>query len=288
MGHGLCLMARCLFSITFHQSPMPDEPARITSTSNRHVKYIRALGAGARERRRDRVFVIEGVRLVTEALRAGAVLRLLLYAADQLALTPEGRELVRQLAGLANAYLASPAIVAAAADTVHPQGVVAVAEWPHVPARRGPIVILDAVQDPGNVGTLLRSAEAAGAGLLLCAPGTADVFNPKVVRAASGAHFYLPLQSSATWDDIAAALAGTPHVYASAADAAMPYFAADWRQPAALIIGNEAHGISAEAAALATRRISIPMQGRAESLNAAVAGSIILFEALRQRSRGRT
>jgi TrmH family RNA methyltransferase len=267
------------FAMTHHPT--------ITSTSNRHVKYIRGLVSLAKERRRDQVFVIEGPRLVAEALRAGADLRLAIYAADQLATSPEGRELVRHLAIEPVAYPANPEIVAAAADTVHPQGVVAVAAWPELEARRGPIVVLDAVQDPGNLGTLLRSAEAAGAGLLLCAPGTADIFNPKVVRAASGAHFHLPLRT-ATWNDIADILSTTPHIYAGAADAQMPYFAADWRQPAALIIGNEAHGIGAEAAALTTRRISIPMEGRAESLNAAVAGSIILFEALRQRSRGRT
>jgi RNA methyltransferase, TrmH family len=259
----------------------------ITSTSNRYVKYIRSLVSLAKERRREQVFVIEGPRLVADALRAGADLRLLLYAADQLATSPAGRELVRQLATHPAAYPASPESVAAAADTMHPQGVVAVAPWPELATRCGPIVVLDAVQDPGNVGTLLRSAEAAGAGLLLCAPGTADVFNPKVVRAASGAHFYLPLRTC-TWPAIAKTLSTTPHIYAGAADASMPYFAADWRQTCALIIGNEAQGIGTEAAALATHRISIPMEGRAESLNAAVAGSIILFEALRQRSRGRT
>jgi TrmH family RNA methyltransferase len=145
------------------------------------------------------------------------------------------------------------------------------------------VLVLDAVQDPGNVGTLLRSAEAAGVGQVLCGPGTGDVYSPKVVRAAMGAHFTLALQADVSWDALAEMLRATPHIYAAVGAATTPYYAADWRGPAALIIGNEAHGIGREALALATQQVCIPMQGQAESLNAAVAGSIILFEALRQR-----
>src|SRR4029434_4953045 len=91
-----------------------------------------------------------------------------------------------------------------------------------------------------------------------------------------------------SWDETAERLLFVEHVYAADATASMPYFAADWRQPSALIIGNEAHGLSEDARVLARRLIGIPMHGRAESLNAAVAGSVILFEALRQRTRGRS
>lgn len=148
--------------------------------------------------------------------------------------------------------------------------------------------MLDGIQDPGNVGTLLRSAEAAGVGLVLCGPGSADAYSPKVLRAAMGAHFNLPLRADLDWDEIGAELAASAPIYAAAAGASMPYYAADWKQPAALIIGSEARGVGPEGLALATHQISIPMAGRAESLNAGVAGSIILFEALRQRTRGRT
>lgn len=260
----------------------------ITSTANPHVKQIRELRSDRRARRRERAFVLEGVRLVGEALAAETPLRLVLYAPDQLAATPGGQALLEQLADRPGCFAASERVVAAAAETVSPQGIVAIAAWPELPQRRGLFLVLDAIQDPGNVGTLLRSAEAAGVGQLLCAPGTADVYNPKVVRAAMGAHFYLPLQPDCDWNAIAATLAVVEHVYVAEPAASMPYFAADWRQPAALIIGSEAHGVSPEARRLATRQISIPMAGRSESLNAGVAGSIILFEALRQRSRGRT
>jgi TrmH family RNA methyltransferase len=165
--------------------------------------------------------------------------------------------------------------------------VVAVA-WPELEPRPGLRLVLDGLQDPGNVGTLLRSAEAAGVGLVLATRGIADLYSPKVVRAAMGAHFSQPLRSDLSWDEIGAELGLCPVVYAADATASMPYYAADWRQPAALIVGSEAHGVSEEGGAWATHRIAIPMLGRAESLNAGVAGSVILFEALRQRTRGRT
>ncbi|MCG8347601.1 MAG: RNA methyltransferase [Chloroflexales bacterium] len=259
----------------------------ITSTANPYVKRIRSLCADRRERHRERSFLLEGVRLLNEALAASTELRLVLYAPDQLSRTVAGQQLLEQLVGQSNTFEATAHVVAAATDTVTPQGVVAVAAWPELEPARGVSLILDAVQDPGNVGTLLRSAEASGIGQVYCSRGTADVYSPKVVRAAMGAHFYLPLRVDLTWDEIDVALAGLPHVYAAVAGASMPYYAADWRQPVALIIGNETHGVSAEGLSRTTRQIAIPMAGHIDSLNAGIAGSIMLFEALRQRSHGR-
>jgi TrmH family RNA methyltransferase len=260
----------------------------ISSASNPHVKRLRSLRDLPRERRRERSLFLEGVRLVAHALAGGAELRLALFAPEQLEATPEGRALIEQLAGRPGCYEASATVVAAAADTQHPQGVAAAFGWPELEPQGGLRLVLDAVQDPGNVGTLLRSAEAAGVGLVLCARGSADVYGPKALRAAMGAHFSLPLRADLSWDEIGAELGGCPVVYAADAEASMPYYAADWKQSAALIIGSEAHGVSEEGLGWATHRIAIPMLGRAESLNAGVAGSVILFEALRQRTRGRT
>jgi RNA methyltransferase, TrmH family len=261
----------------------------IESPANPHAKHIRSLAADRKDRRRERLFVLEGVRLVADALAGGAVLDLALYAPDQLALTQAGQALLEQLQTLVVAHPASAQVVAAASDTVHPQGVVALARWPQVePGRPGVILVLDAIQDPGNVGTLLRSAEAVGVAEVLCTVGTVDVYSPKVVRAAMGAHMRLAITQDLSWEAIAERLVLVDSVYAADATASMPYFAADWRQPSALIIGNEAHGLSEDARALARRLIGIPMHGRAESLNAAVAGSVVLFEALRQRTRGRS
>jgi RNA methyltransferase, TrmH family len=261
----------------------------IESQANPHVKRIRSLAADRRDRRRERLFVLEGVRLVADALAHGGTLTLTLYAPEQLDQTEAGRELREKLDKLPHAHPATPQVVAAAADTVHPQGVVSLARWPAVePGRPGITLVLDAIQDPGNLGTLLRSAEAVGVAEVLCSGGTADVYSPKVVRAAMGAHFRLATEQDLAWEAVGERLALVDHVYAADAEATMPYYAADWRQPSALIVGNEARGLSEEARSLATKTIGIPMHGRAESLNAAVAGSVILFEALRQRTRGRT
>ena len=261
----------------------------ISSPANSHVKHIRSLAADRRERRRERLFLLEGVRLVADALAHGGQFELVLYAPEQLDDTAAGRELLARVQQLPGSYEATPQVVAAAADTVHPQGIVALARWPAIePGRPGIMLLLDAIQDPGNLGTLLRSAEAVGVAQVLCIGGTVDAYSPKVVRAAMGAHMRLALEQDLSWDETFEHLQIVDHVYAADAEASMPYYAADWRQPSALIIGNEAHGLSEEARAHATRLIGIPMKGRAESLNAAIAGSVILFEALRQRSRGRS
>ena len=120
----------------------------------------------------------------------------MLYAPEQLALTVAGQALLDQLETLAVAHAASAQVVAAASDTVHPQGVVALARWPQVePSMPGIILVLDAIQDPGNMGTLLRSAEAVGVAEVLGTIGTVDVYSPKVVRAAMGAHMRLAIDA---------------------------------------------------------------------------------------------
>ncbi len=254
----------------------------ITSTTNGQVKYIRSLVAHRRERLRERCFVLEGVRLVAEALAANLSLRLVLYAPEQLTATEMGQRLLKQLALLPESHEATSRVISAAAETVTPQGVVAVAPWPDLPPTHPRWLVLDEVQDPGNVGTLLRSAEAVGIGQVVCSPGTADVYSPKVVRAAMGAHFFVPLHLARSWEEVRDLVQGVPRVYAADAEAETPYDTVDWQQPVALIIGNEAQGIGPEGRSLATSRITIPMQGRMASLNAAVAGSVLLFEMLRQ------
>jgi TrmH family RNA methyltransferase len=176
----------------------------------------------------------------------------------------------------------SDKVLAAISDTVTPQGVVAVVPFPQIDvARRSLLLVLDNVRDPGNVGTLLRSAAAAGVDEVLVAPDSADPYSPMVVRAAMGAHFRLAL-GEADWPAIAGRVAGLAVLLADAAGE-VAYDRHDWQTPSALIVGGEAEGASAEGRALAAQRVRIPMQRDSESLNAAVAGSVILFEAARQR-----
>jgi TrmH family RNA methyltransferase len=183
--------------------------------------------------------------------------------------------------------------IQAAANTEHPQGIVAafpIPSWEVPGAPEGPALALvcDNIQDPGNLGTILRTAEAAGVGAVLLTTDCADIYNPKVVRAGMGVHFRLPTFPDQPWPDIKDFLSklGIPQsrVFATEASAVTSYDTVDWTSPSALVISNEAHGLSNEARQAAEGGLlTIPMQGDTESLNAAIASAVILFEAARQR-----
>ena len=265
----------------------------ISSASNPTIKRIRALGAPAPQHRRaEQAFVVEGVRAVEEALNAGAQPTLLLYEAAALGQSARGKALLARVARLPATQEASPVALAAAAETVQPQGILGVFPFPNWPPAPGsgaapPLyLILDSLRDPGNLGTLLRSAEAAGVTACWLTPDCVDLYNPKVVRAGAGVHFRLPCILDQDWPALRRTLAerAIPLVAALDARGEQPYYSVDWRPPAALIVGNEAHGLSSQARQAATARVAIPMRGGAESLNAATAASVVLFEALRQRS----
>ncbi|MBZ0303815.1 MAG: RNA methyltransferase, partial [Anaerolineae bacterium] len=140
---------------------------------------------------------------------------------------------------------------------------------------------LDALRDPGNLGTMLRTAGAAGVQAVLLSPDCADPYNPKVLRAGMGAHFRIPL-ATLDWPQIATICAPL-RVYLADSAGGVRYDQADWSAPWALLIGSEAHGAGTQALDLAAARIFIPMSAATESVNAAMAASVILFEALRQR-----
>lgn len=255
----------------------------ITSISNSKVKLARALHR-RRSRYKERRFLVEGIRLLEEVVRAGISPAFVLYTAE-ICDDARGRALLEGLCGLTgDVYAVSDEALQSAADTVTPQGIAAVIPFPEHSSPTDPalILIVDGLQDPGNLGTLLRAAEAAGAGHMILAPSTVDPYNPKVVRAGMGAHFRLPVTTAGDWDHLAELVADRP-IWLADASAECAYYDVDWTRPAALIIGSEAHGAGPEARRLATGRIAIPMETDADSLNAAVAASVILFEARRQR-----
>jgi TrmH family RNA methyltransferase len=185
-------------------------------------------------------------------------------------------------------------------DTETPQGILAVLEfrqlptlapgarlpWRSVPGSAGVtnspdfFLIPDQIRDPGNLGTLFRSAAGAGVQAVLLPPETTDAFAPKVLRAGMGAHFRLPIHA-VSWAQIREQTKGL-QIYLADMQA-QSCWETDLRQPLALLIGGEAEGGSAEARRLATQSISVPMLGGIESLNAGVAGSVLMFEVLRQR-----
>lgn len=259
----------------------------IRSPNNPLIRQGRLLREKRREREQSGLALLEGVRLAEDALRTGLPLVHFFYSADLLERERGARLLDRLQAAGVPGYRVPPALLQAVADTEAPQGIVAVFRAPRadladLPA--GLLVVCDGLQDPGNLGTLARAGEALGAAGLVAGAGTADPFSPKCVRAAMGSLFRLPV---AVAPDTAAALhflagRGFRVVVADAGGDRLPW-QVDWSGPVALVIGNEGAGPSPGARAAAATLVRIPMPGAAESLNAAVAGSLLLYEALRQR-----
>lgn len=255
----------------------------ITSTHNEKIKWLRALQTQPRLRREEAVFVIEGVRLAEEALAAGWPTRLVVYSDE---LNERGLAVVAGFTERGVAVeAASPQVLRAASDTEAPQGLVAALDYRALPLpdELDFVLIPDRMRDPGNLGTMLRTAAAAGVQALLCPPETVDAFAPKVLRSAMGAHFRLPVHLL-EWDEIAARTERLGLVVADA-EKGEPYDRFDFRAPLALVVGSEADGAGPQARRLAEGYVRIPMPGAAESLNAAVAAGILMFEAVRQRSR---
>ncbi|MBI4771456.1 MAG: RNA methyltransferase [Chloroflexi bacterium] len=258
----------------------------ITSTANPRVKRVRALQSQRRARERERRFVVEGLRLASEAAASGLPAELVLHTGN---LDSRGRAVVNQLARLgAEVETTSAQVMQACSDTLTPQGLLVVLPFPAPPLPAAPTfaLVLDRVADPGNLGAILRAAAAAGVEAVFLTPGTVDPFNPKVVRAGMGAHFHLPLQTM-DWPELTRSLAGLDRWLAAAITphgrAGLRYDQVDWRRPCALVIGSEAEGAGQAARAFAPDRVYIPMPGRAESLNASVAAGVLLFEVVRQR-----
>jgi TrmH family RNA methyltransferase len=176
----------------------------------------------------------------------------------------------------------SDALLNSISETTTSQGILAVLDHTILsfPQSLDFVLIPDSIRDPGNLGTLLRTAAAAGVQAVFLPPETTDAFAPKVVRAGMGAHFRLPIYNL-SWEEIRTATK-LLRVYLADMEGS-PCWETDFRLPLALIVGGEAEGATKEARKLADAAVSIPMPGKAESLNAAVAGAVLLFEAVRQR-----
>lgn len=254
----------------------------ITSSQNAKIKLVRALLGRAKERREANAFVVEGVRLVEEAVIGNWGLRFVLY--DE-SLSERGKSLVENLRSRGiDAEMVSNSLMKSLSETETPQGLLAVLDFKQLPITNplNFILIPDQIRDPGNLGTLLRSAAATGVQAVILPPETTDAFAPKVVRSGMGAHFRLPVRSMG-WDEIEQLRkAADLQMYVADMDG-NSCWETDLRQPLALIVGGEAEGASEQARELANQRISIPMAGNVESLNAGVAGSVLMFEVVRQR-----
>lgn len=262
------------------------EPRRVTSRDNAAVKRLHGLAHSARDRRSQRQTVLDGAHLVAAALEAGQVLRELVVS-DQGASRPEIAELVARSADTPLLQL-SDALFAHVSPVDSPSGVMAVID---VPADDGfglvadSLLLLDGVQDAGNLGTILRTAAAAGLRDVLLTAGCAQAWSPRVLRAGMGAHFRLRIREGV---DAAAALDGyRGAILATGVGAdARDLYACDLRGAVAWLFGSEGRGLSPEVAGLANGLVTIPMPGGVESLNVGAAAAICLFEQVRQRRCG--
>ena len=269
-------------------------PVRVVeSKDNARLKELRKALAAAGRSVQGRVG-IEGPHLLEEALRAGLRVTTIFVAQgpnrdlerllDALRVPPE-TEILRLPAKLLDSALA----------TETPQPIAALVEppdwsWPHIldARRKGAalILVLAGIQDPGNLGTILRSAEAFGADGVVSLPGTVSAWNPKAVRASAGSVFRIPLLAVSERECLEELHEAGVKILATTVRAAQPAELVDMAGPVALIIGNEGNGVADDLAAKADARITIPCPGPVESLNAAVAASVLLYEAARQRAAG--
>lgn len=257
----------------------------ITSTSNPRIKELVLLGKKSKERREQGVFLAEGPKMFKEAPKEWIKE---LYVTESYLLDEKNQD---SLAGLEYEVLAEH-VMKAACGTRAPQGVLAVVSVPEwelhsiAGQERGCFLFLENIQDPGNLGTMIRTAEAAGISAVIASPGTADLYNPKTIRATMGSIYRMPCFMEQDFTGAVRRLkeAGAK-IYAAHLKGSKMYDEPDYKEKCGFLIGNEGSGLTDEAAALADEYIKVPMEGRAESLNAAVAAAILMYEANRQKRR---
>lgn len=257
---------------------------KITSVQNPRVKQWTALLA-KRGRDEQHKFLLEGHHLVQEALRSGQPVETVLYALDK----PFPEALYASAGPDVEWIAVSGTVLAKCAETQTPQNVLAVCRKPEASAddligRTDALVVaVDGVQDPGNLGTIIRSADAVGATGVLLGRGTADAYSPKTVRATMGSLFHLPVVCGDLRALLPAALERGVQVIGTRLEAAATCYETDFRRATWILVGNEGAGVSSDLAGYVTRDVVIPMRGRAESLNVAMATTVLLYEAMRQR-----
>lgn len=266
---------------------------QIRSIHNDQVKLWSALQT-KKGRERSGAFLVEGAHLVAEALKSGAGAQTVLFVPDSAA----AKEL--ELLGFgpehdqarARWISVSEAVMDKITEAQTPQGVAAVMKLPAydlgklIADEKGIFVAVDAVQDPGNLGTIVRSADAVGAAAVLLGKGTVDMYNPKTVRSTMGSLFHIPIVSCDLAEALPLMRERGVKIAATSLGATRTCYESDFTGPTCFLLGNEGAGVSAELLSLADETIIIPIPGRAESLNVAMATTVLLYEAVRQRSYG--
>ncbi len=257
----------------------------LTSLQNPLVKQIRKLHSN-KERRKQELFLLEGTHLLEEACTTN-------YPLDSVCCTLQWQTAHEQLWQLAvekcdRALVVSEDVMKALATTIQPDGIVATAKRGHFAAEipfSGLQIALEAVQDPGNLGTIIRTAAAASASGLWLSRNSVDLDNPKVLRASAGQWFRLPMKVSENLQaTVTEAKNKGMQVIATLPSANLTYWQINWQKPSLILLGNEGAGLSTELAEMADLNANIPLQPGVESLNVAITAALILYEAQRQKS----
>lgn len=256
----------------------------ITSVANPIVKqWVQLLSKKGRDTQGR--YLIEGIHLLKEALHSKAQIEQIVIEQDK----PVPPELLVYDCSDAEWIRASRHVIEKCTSTQAPQEIFAILRKPTEDAARlmdapnGLVVVLDQVQDPGNLGTIIRSAEAAGATGIVLGEGTADLYNPKVVRATMGSMFRMPIIHASLPQLLPAARNKGIHIISTGLDAKQNCFKYNWTTNTWFILGNEGAGVSPDLLTYVNEQITIPMKGSAESLNVAMAATVLLYEAMRQR-----
>jgi RNA methyltransferase, TrmH family len=259
--------------------PTGDAPG--LSFRHQRVQRVRRLLRSHSARQAERAFVLEGEKLLAEAVNAGV-------SVESVYLAPGASVGDSLLARAARVFDLAPGVMERVADTVTPQPVLTVVPYVDTPLSAVEnstfVVVCVDLRDPGNAGTVLRSAEAAGAeGVVFCV-GAVDVYNPKTVRASAGSLFHVPVVAGGEPVSVVRALGQRGlRTLGAVAHGGADYAATDLTVPFALVVGNEAHGLPDTVTAVLDGAVTVPMAGRAESLNAGMATAVLCFEAARQR-----
>lgn len=259
--------------------------AMITSHKNPKIQRVRRLLGKPKNRTADQAFVVEGVRLIEDVVASKWDMKQVFFSNE---LSERGMLIVKLCEEFGvETDKVDARVMQEISDTMHPQGIVAVVakKTLSIPDQLDFVLILDQLRDPGNLGTILRTSAAANIQAVFMTPGSVDVFSPKVLRSGMGAQFRIPVQE-ANWRGIRDILSRSKlHTFLASSTGEKCYHEAEFRQPLALVIGGEAEGASNTAIKIAHSLIKIPMPGGSDSLNAAVAAGILIFEIVRQREQ---
>lgn len=256
----------------------------ITASSNSKVRYVQQLQKKAKLRREEGVFLVEGPKMYEELPTKWIIS---VYVSESFSQEEQNRALLNR-----HEYeIVKDSVFTDMCDTKTPQGILAVARQPAyqwedlIPSNRPALLlVLDTIQDPGNLGTMMRAGEGAGMTGILMTRDTVDMYNPKTIRATMGSLFRVPfLYTEHIEEDLKQLKSRGVRLYAAHLNGTVSYDAFSYQESCGFLIGNEANGLSKKVADLADTYIRIPMKGKVESLNAAIASSILLYEAARQR-----